>query len=185
MKELAIGEVGVVAGETVRCVGKETCGDCFFWRHSVVVCNSIKCTYFERQDGKSVMFIPCTNANPCTWTQDANGRMTQKEKISAIFESWLISEDMSKEEVAFVRQYQDRTEDVEFMAHGFYAGYCMASSTYVPCTWAQDADGIWYTSCGQAQEFTTGTREENGYKFCPYCGNEITEASNDNPGYSH
>ena len=117
MKELAIGEVGVVAGETVRCVEKETCGDCFFWRHSVVVCESIKCTCFERQDGQSVMFIPCTNANPCTWTQDANG--------------------------------------------------------------------IFYTSCGQEEEFTTGTREENGYKFCPYCGKEITEASNDNPGYSH
>lgn len=44
------------------------------------------------------------------------------------------------------------------------------------CTWTQDTDGIWKTSCGQAQEFTTGTREENGYKFCPYCGKEIQES---------
>lgn len=105
MKELAIGEVGVVAGETVRCVEKEDCGECFFWHSSNVVCDSIKCTCFERQDGQSVMYIlpdANTNANPCTWTQDI--------------------------------------------------------------------DGIWQTSCGQAQEFTTGTLEENGYKFCPYCG---------------
>lgn len=111
MKELAIGEVGVVAGETVRCVEKGYCGECFFWPSSIAVCDSIKCTCIERRDRQSVMYIlPDTNTN-------AN-----------------------------------------------------------PCTWTEDPDGIWYTSCEHAHEFTTGTREENGYKFCPYCGNEIQEA---------
>ena len=41
------------------------------------------------------------------------------------------------------------------------------------CTWTQDADGIWQTSCGQAHEFTTGTPEENEHKYCPYCGKEL------------
>ena len=79
----------------------------------------------------------------------------------------------------------DSSPETVFSLWGLADTDCMASSTYVPCTWTQDDDGIYHTSCGQAQEFTTGTREENGYKFCPYCGKEITEASNDNPGYSH
>lgn len=68
-------------------------------------------------------------------------------------------------------------------------GYCMSTARTdgqsvmyaLPetCTWTQDADGIWYTSCGQAQEFTTGTLEENGYRFCPYCGNGIKEVGHE------
>ena len=38
------------------------------------------------------------------------------------------------------------------------------------CTWTQDADGIWHTSCEHAHEFNTGTPEENDYLYCPYCG---------------
>ena len=43
------------------------------------------------------------------------------------------------------------------------------------CTWTQDPDGIWHTSCGQAHEFNTGTPEENDHRYCPYCG-KVLEA---------
>lgn len=31
----------------------------------------------------------------------------------------------------------------------------------------------WETECGQAHQFMDGTPRENGYIYCPYCGNKI------------
>ena len=40
-----------------------------------------------------------------------------------------------------------------------------------PCTWTWDHDeGCWVTGCGNAWEMTTGTPEDNGVRFCPFCG---------------
>lgn len=44
---------------------------------------------------------------------------------------------------------------------------------YPTCEWHEDPDGVWSTGCGTAFEFLTGGPEENGFKFCPYCGAEI------------
>ena len=43
------------------------------------------------------------------------------------------------------------------------------------CTWTIDAGGAWRTSCNQAHAFTAGGPQENGYKFCPYCGRQILD----------
>lgn len=44
------------------------------------------------------------------------------------------------------------------------------------CEWsheiAYDSD-VWETSCGNAVVFDEGTPQENGYKFCHYCGKPI------------
>ena len=48
------------------------------------------------------------------------------KKIKRLFDDWMKSDDMSADEVAFVKQYTDDTDDTEFLAHGFYAGYCLA-----------------------------------------------------------
>ena len=103
MKELAIGEKGIVDGVLVRCVEWDTpeggCNGCAFCYDSFDCGTDRPCTASERKDKRSVKFIPVDS-----------------------------------------------------------------------CTWTQDADGIWYTSCGQAHEFTTGTPEENDHLYCPYCG---------------
>lgn len=41
------------------------------------------------------------------------------------------------------------------------------------CTWTEDADGIWDTSCGQRHEFTSGGPALNGYRWCPCCGRRL------------
>ena len=92
------------------------------------------------------------------------------KKIKRLFDDWMKSDDMSADEVAFVKQYYDETDDTEFLAHGFYAGYCLADKHTKSCRWTEDHGGIWHTSCGQAHEFTTGTPEENDHRYCPYCG---------------
>jgi len=35
------------------------------------------------------------------------------------------------------------------------------------------SEGIWETDCGNAHEFFADGPEQNGYKFCPYCGRRI------------
>jgi hypothetical protein len=103
MKELAIGETGLVDGVLVKCVEWDTlgvgCRGCAFY-NDVSDCGiDCPCTADKRKDKKDVMFISSDS-----------------------------------------------------------------------CTWTEDPDGIWYTSCGQAHEFTTGTPEENDHRYCPYCG---------------
>ena len=103
MKELAIGETGLVAGVLVKCVEwsaqeEGSCIGCAFYSNTG--CESDwACSEGRRKDKRSVMFISVGS-----------------------------------------------------------------------CTWTQDADGIWNTSCGQAHEFNTGTPEENEHRYCPYCG---------------
>jgi hypothetical protein len=43
------------------------------------------------------------------------------------------------------------------------------------CAWSEDEDGVWLTSCKEMHMFFDGIPIENGYKFCPYCGKELTE----------
>ena len=50
------------------------------------------------------------------------------------------------------------------------------SGQYV-CEWKADEDGIQQTQCGNAFEFCADSAMENGFKFCPYCGNRITGIS--------
>ncbi len=50
------------------------------------------------------------------------------------------------------------------------------------CTWTfdenEDGDGHYETECGEAFVLTDGTFEDNGMRFCCYCGKEIkTDAS--------
>ena len=108
MKELAIGEKGIVDGVLVKCIEWDTlgvgCRGCAFY-NDVSDCGIDRpCAASERKDKKTVKFIPVDS-----------------------------------------------------------------------CTWTEDPDGIWYTSCGHAHEFTTGTPEENDHRYCPYCG-KVLEA---------
>lgn len=43
------------------------------------------------------------------------------------------------------------------------------------CTWHEDDDGHWHTSCGNMFTLFDGTPVENGMAFCPYCGNALVE----------
>ena len=41
------------------------------------------------------------------------------------------------------------------------------------CAWTEDADGNWHTGCQEIHVFISGTPDENGYVYCPYCGGKI------------
>ena len=41
------------------------------------------------------------------------------------------------------------------------------------CEWKADDDGTYWTGCDQAFVFNEGGPNENGMKFCPYCGAEL------------
>lgn len=44
------------------------------------------------------------------------------------------------------------------------------------CRWKPDAEGIYWTDCGQAHQFMDdGTPDGNHHKYCPYCGRELKQ----------
>lgn len=51
-----------------------------------------------------------------------------------------------------------------------------------PCTWTQDFDGCWDTSCGEKHVLETGGPKENKMIYCCYCGKELVEASSSEVG---
>jgi hypothetical protein len=44
------------------------------------------------------------------------------------------------------------------------------------CEWVEDSDGILQTACNNAFQLEAGNLEENGFKFCCYCGHTIAAA---------
>jgi len=54
--------------------------------------------------------------------------------------------------------------------------YCPPQKPYISrskCQWAEDASGVFETSCGKAHIFIAGGPAENRYKYCQYCGRRI------------
>lgn len=43
------------------------------------------------------------------------------------------------------------------------------------CSWREDFDGYWETSCGELHDFNEGTPADNSHRFCPYCGSNLIE----------
>ena len=43
------------------------------------------------------------------------------------------------------------------------------------CLWIPDDDGVYETACGHAFVVTEGAAEENGMRFCPYCGGALQD----------
>jgi hypothetical protein len=41
------------------------------------------------------------------------------------------------------------------------------------CSWTQDCNGNYETSCGEMHCFIEGNPEENNHRFCPYCGKRL------------
>ncbi len=51
------------------------------------------------------------------------------------------------------------------------------------CQWAEDADGgPWETSCGHLFILNDGGPNENGLKFCPFCGKPLEEVKPEEEG---
>ena len=47
------------------------------------------------------------------------------------------------------------------------------------CTWAEDSDGVWETSCGHEFLFEDGSPADNGAEFCMFCGGGIEQVEAD------
>jgi len=41
------------------------------------------------------------------------------------------------------------------------------------CTWTEDFEGCWNTSCGHAVVFEYRVDQDKEYRFCAYCGKAI------------
>lgn len=43
------------------------------------------------------------------------------------------------------------------------------------CNWTEDEDGYWFSDCKHCFDFTLDGPIGNVFKFCPYCGEKLTE----------
>lgn len=43
------------------------------------------------------------------------------------------------------------------------------------CTWTKDPDGYWATDCGEAFEIAAGSPDQNGLRYCCFCGLPLVE----------
>ena len=50
------------------------------------------------------------------------------------------------------------------------------------CAWAEDADGTWFTECGNAYTFAAGQPCVDGVDHCCYCGASINDVPFDAEG---
>jgi len=53
----------------------------------------------------------------------------------------------------------------------------LASKQAQTCAWRDNLDAIYETECGNLHIVNDGTLEENGMKYCCYCGKEIKDES--------
>jgi hypothetical protein len=44
-----------------------------------------------------------------------------------------------------------------------------------PCVWTVDENGFWRTGCGEAFEIAVGGPDENGLRYCCFCGRPLEE----------
>ena len=44
------------------------------------------------------------------------------------------------------------------------------------CTWKENYDGFWETTCGHAFVFNDGSPKDNSMNYCCYCGKPLKEA---------
>lgn len=44
---------------------------------------------------------------------------------------------------------------------------------YKKCTWKRNKDGAYETGCNNIFEFINDGPEENGAKYCQYCGGKL------------
>jgi|WetSurMetagenome_2_1015567.scaffolds.fasta_scaffold1214525_1 hypothetical protein len=55
--------------------------------------------------------------------------------------------------------------------------YHLAPAEKEKCVWTESTDpdvSYWDSGCGQSFYFEEGTPEENGMKYCPFCGKEVS-----------
>ncbi len=66
-----------------------------------------------------------------------------------------------------LRQWRDAIQ------RGIEPNSLLAKPATKSCTWIEDADGNWHTGCQQIHVIISGTPDENGYVYCPYCGGSV------------
>jgi hypothetical protein len=91
-----------------------------------------------------------------------------REKAEASLHHWL----RIREDATQVGHWHDAPMQITWLR-----GYLRAMDDLnqgEACSWQEnEAHAYWEGGCGLPWEFTTGTPESNGFKFCPRCGKPV------------
>jgi hypothetical protein len=137
-------------------MGKETCPKCHspsqVWVNQItgkLTCHRAGCNNLEIQVSPDVLSVTVYDGK-YTVRQDASGRLTA---------------------LRYGQPWRDCVGDGLILALAQEVQNLRDRKT---CQWKEDENGPWATQCGQSFEFTYDGVKENGFKFCCYCGGEIT-----------
>ena len=74
--------------------------------------------------------------------------------------------------------------DLSYLASPAALFASLARETPLTCTWTQnddEDDSYWAAACcDHLFVFNDGGPVENGFRYCPYCGRELSENENSN-----
>ena len=70
--------------------------------------------------------------------------------------------------------------DLSYLASPAALFASLARETPLTCTWTQNEDGVYETNCNNMFVFNDGGPVENDFRYCPYCGRELSENENSN-----
>ena len=70
--------------------------------------------------------------------------------------------------------------DLSYLASPAALFASLAREAPLTCTWTENEDGVYETNCDNMFVFNDGGPVENGFRYCPYCGLELSENENSN-----
>lgn len=130
--------------------------------------------------------------NKCRWKCTGKTYLDRLASIlSEINEIKQIINQIPEEAVIERISFQNRLDKIlaeleEYVKANLERLFSQANQETYKCKWKHiqelyEIQDYWETDCGQAHQFMDGGPKDNIYIFCPYCGKEIEEVSeNDN-----
>lgn len=123
-----------------------------------------------REDGTEVTYVPYSEIEDAPTAYDPDKVVQQLEKRIQTHERCI---EYEKKNGTITEEFQQR-KAVEVLKEAIeiVKGEC---ATEQSCEWKlEDSESnLYVTGCENRQFIFEGTPEENGYKYCPYCGRKI------------
>lgn len=122
------------------------------------------------EDGTEVTYVPYSEIEDAPTAYDPDKVVQQLEKRIQTHERCI---EYEKKNGTITEEFQQR-KAVEVLKEAIeiVKGEC---ATEQSCEWKlEDSESnLYVTGCENRQLIFEGTPEENGYKYCPYCGRKI------------
>lgn len=103
--------------------------------------------------------------------------MNAKEALDYLYQATVTdsspADEKAEEATAVIRSYIDELWALLTKTLGIVDEVLQAEPDTKPCQWEYDGNNRWETSCENTFLFFAGGPQDNGFRFCPYCGGRL------------